>query len=295
MELSTDNTVAKTVACTGLALIAFAANSVLCRLALGAGAIDAAGFTAVRLLSGATVLGIILRLTANRTGPAAKGSWPAGLALAAYAVAFSFAYINLETGTGALILFGAVQISIILVALVQGYRLHPLEWLGVLIACGGFVYLLLPGATAPSWRGFGLMSLAGIAWGMYTLLGRGSRSPTADTAYNFLRSAPLALLLLIVAAIRSDYTGQGVLLACLSGAVASGLGYILWYTALRGLSASQAAVVQLSVPVIAAGGGVVFAGEAITFRLTASAVLILGGVLTTVLGRFYWLARRKAS
>ena len=297
MELLTDNVVVKTAICTGLALVAFAANSVLCRMALGSGAIDPAGFTAVRLLSGAVVLGMILKLTGGQADGgadgAAKGGWPTAVMLAAYAAAFSFAYVSLEIGTGALILFGAVQFTIILVAVIQGDRLHLLEWLGVLIAFGGFVYLILPGVAAPSWSGFALMSLAGVAWGLYTLWGRGSRNPLADTASNFIRTAPLALLLLVVAAIRSDYTGTGLLLAGLSGAIASGLGYTLWYTAMRGLSAAQAAVVQSGVPIIAAVGGVIFAAEAITFRLAASTVLILGGVLTTVLGRYYWTARKK--
>ena len=276
----------KTLLLTSLALVAFAANSILCRLALGAQAIDAESFTIVRLLSGSLALMIILWFTGRAGNKTSRGSWPASVALFLYAAAFSYAYISLDTGTGALILFGAVQVTMIVLSIRAGNRLHVLEWAGVGTAFAGFVLLILPGVSAPSTSGFLLMSLAGVAWGIYTLMGKGSKDPLADTSYNFLRTTPMALILVLMALSSSaEYSSQGILLAVLSGAIASGLGYTIWYTALRGLSTTQAAVVQLSVPVIAAMGGVAFSEETITLRLLESAVLILGGILLVVLGR----------
>ena len=284
--------VVKTVVFTGLTLIAFAANSVLCRLALGGETIDAASFTAVRLLSGAIVLFAIIKIRNNNTGSPTKGSWPAGFMLFLYAITFSFAYITLDTGTGALILFGAVQITMILLSLISGNRLHITEWAGVAIAFAGFVYLVLPGVTAPPLVGFLLMTVAGIAWGIYTLKGRGSKYPLMDTAYNFLRTVPLVIVLALVAIKNAHYSTQGIMLAVLSGGIASGIGYAIWYNALAGLSATQAAVVQLLVPVIAALGGVIFVSESVTLRLTLSALMILGGILLVVLGRYYQLSKK---
>ena len=272
-----------------MALIAFAANSVLCRLALGEGSIDAASFTAIRLLSGALVLLLLLTLKNKNESAASRGSWLASLMLFVYAITFSFAYISLDTGTGALILFAWVQISMILLSLVSGNRLHLSEWAGVFIAFAGFVYLMLPEVSSPSVTGFVLMTIAGIAWGVYSLKGRGSGNPLMDTAYNFLRTVPLVVILLIIAMHDAQYTTEGIWLAVLSGAIASGVGYTIWYKALRGLSTTQAAVVQLLVPVIAAFGGVVFVSEVITVRLTLSALMILGGILLVVLGRLYFV------
>lgn len=286
------NNVIKTSVFTALALIAFAANSVLCRLALGEETIDAASFTVIRLLSGALVLLAILAFSNDKEASASKGSWSASLMLFVYAVAFSFAYISLDTGTGALILFGSVQITMILLSLVSGNRLHLSEWVGVIIAFTGFVYLVLPEVTSPSVMGFLLMIAAGIAWGMYTLKGRGSDHPLKDTAYNFLRTIPLVIILLVITIQDAHYSAAGVLLAVLSGGIASGIGYTIWYIALGGLSTTQAAVVQLSVPVIAAFGGVLFVSEAITARLTLSASMVLGGILLVVLGRFYFVQRK---
>ena len=286
------NNVVKTSLFTALALIAFAANSVLCRLALGEETIDAASFTVIRLLSGALVLLVMLTLSNDKEISASKGSWSASLMLFVYAVAFSFAYISLDTGTGALILFGSVQITMILLSLVSGNRLHLSEWVGVIIAFTGFVYLVLPEVTSPSVMGFLLMIAAGIAWGMYTLKGRGSAHPLKDTAYNFLRTIPLVIILLVITIQDAHYSAAGVLLAVLSGGIASGIGYTIWYIALGGLSTTQAAVVQLSVPAIAAFGGVLFVSEAITARLTLSASMILGGILLVVLGRFYFVQRK---
>ncbi len=286
------NNVIKTSVFTALALIAFAANSVLCRLALGEETIDAASFTVIRLLSGALVLLAILAFSNDKEASASRGSWSASLMLFVYAVAFSFAYVSLDTGTGALILFGSVQITMILLSLVSGNRLHLSEWVGVIIAFIGFVYLILPEVTSPSVMGFLLMIAAGIAWGMYTLKGRGSDHPLKDTAYNFLRTIPLVIILLVITIQDAHYSAAGVLLAVLSGGIASGIGYTIWYIALGGLSTTQAAVVQLSVPAIAAFGGVLFVSEAITARLTLSASMILGGILLVVVGRFYFVQRK---
>lgn len=282
-----NNSLAKTTILTGLALIAFAANSVLCRLALKDEVIDAASFTIIRLLSGAIVLFLIIISTQKITRLSANGSWLASLMLFVYAITFSYAYISLDTGTGALILFGSVQITMILLSLITGDRLHYIEWAGVIIAFTGFVYLILPGVTAPSPMGFMLMAAAGIAWGIYTLKGRGSQNPLMDTAYNFLRTIPLVILLTIITVSNANYSSEGILLALLSGGITSGIGYTIWYIALGGLSATQAAVLQLLVPIIAAFGGVIFAAEAITGRLTISAAMVLGGILIVVLGKYY--------
>ena len=278
----------KTFIYTLFALVAFAANSVLCRLALGEHTIDAASFTAVRLLSGVVILLLILKLSARKEKVSAKGSWVSALMLFLYAIAFSFAYVSLDTGTGALVLFSAVQITIILISLFSGNRPHITEWVGMLVAFGGFVYLVLPGVTTPSFLGFCLMTVAGVAWGIYTLRGKSSAFPLGDTAFNFARTIPLVIILALVATQILQVSPQGVFLAILSGAVASGIGYTVWYIALGGLSATEAAVVQLSVPVIAATGGVVFVAEIITQRLVYAAVLILGGILMVVLGRYYF-------
>lgn len=272
---------------TSLALIAFAANSVLCRLALGNDAIDASSFTVIRLLSGTFVLLIILSVTQNTSETSTKGSWAGSFMLFLYATTFSYAYVSLDTGTGALILFGSVQITMILLSLISGTRLHISEWIGVLIAFTGFIYLILPGVSTPSIIGFMLMMVAGIAWGIYTLKGRGSKNPLMDTAYNFLRTTPLVVILAISTLNNVNYSYEGIVLALLSGGITSGIGYTIWYIALGGLSSTQAAVLQLSVPVIAALGGVIFVSEAITFRLTVSATMVLGGILIVILGEYY--------
>jgi len=288
------NYLVKTIIFTGLALVAFAANSVLCRLALGERAIDASSFTIIRLLSGAIVLLAILSINKNKTGPSTKGSWYASLMLFLYAISFSFAYITLNTATGALILFGSVQITMIILSLISGTRLHGTEWIGVMIAFAGFVYLTLPAVTTPSAIGFLLMTIAGIAWGIYTLIGRNSKNPLVDTGYNFFRTIPFAIILLLIASKNLNYSYEGILLAVLSGGITSGIGYAIWYTALGGLSALQAAVLQLLVPVIAAFGGIIFVSETITLRLTVSAIMILGGILMVVLGRYYYLQMQSA-
>jgi len=285
--LSTRQAVTKTVLLTILALIAFAGNSVLCRLALGANTIDAAGFTSVRLLSGIVVLVAILKLSSRNEADKSNGSWKASTMLFLYAIAFSYAYISLDTGTGALVLFGAVQITIILVSLFSGNKMVVMEWVGVIVAFFGFVYLVLPDVTTPSLSGFVLMAVAGIAWGFYTLQGKGSHNALADTAYNFIRTIPFVAVLLLATFSSITFTAEGIFLAALSGAVTSGIGYAIWYSALGGLTVTQAAVVQLFVPVIAAFGGTVFSDEVISLRLAISSVLILGGILAVVLGRIY--------
>lgn len=284
--------VSKTITTTLLALLAFAANSVLCRLALGEGIIDAASFTNFRLLSGSIMLIIILVIT-NKTKQTntttAKGSWLSASMLFLYALCFSYAYVSLDTATGALILFGAVQITMILITLYTGTKLHYSEWLGMLVAFFGFIYLILPDINSPSVYGFVLMTLSGIGWGAYSILGKKCADPLSDTAFNFIRTTPIVIILLVLNANYMQISGLGLLYAVISGALTSGIGYAIWYIALRGLSTTQAAVVQLSVPAIAAIGGILFVNEAITLRLSTSALLILGGILIVILGRKYLL------
>ena len=275
----------KTVFYTILALIAFSANSIFCRMALGGQSIDAASFTIIRLLSGAITLGLILLLTHKVNSNRSKGSWPAALMLFIYALSFSYAYISLDAGTGALILFGSVQLSMITISLLSGTRLHYTEWLGVALAFCGFIYLILPGVSTPSGTGFLLMTVSGVAWGGYTLMGKGSESPLSDTGYNFIRTLPLVAIMLIIGLSEISYSSKGITLAILSGAFASGIGYSIWYLALPLLTSTQAAVVQLTVPLFATLGGVLFLNELVNTRLFISTALILGGILLVVLGR----------
>ncbi|MDQ6975744.1 MAG: DMT family transporter [Mariprofundaceae bacterium] len=277
----------KTITLTALALLAFAANSVICRLALGNHAIDASTFTVLRLLSGSIVL--LLLMTSMKKNTAVnptKGSWGASFMLFLYAVTFSYAYITLDTGTGALILFAAVQITMVVLSIISGNRLRFNEWLGAIIAFSGFVYLILPRVTAPSMTGFFLMTVAGIAWGIYTLQGRNSTNPLMDTAYNFFRTTPfIVLLALITINNHTSASWEGIVWALLSGGLTSGIGYTVWYIALQGLSSTLAAVLQLSVPVIAALGGVLFVSEEISVRLIVSTFIVLGGILVVILGQ----------
>lgn len=268
-------------ALTALAMLAFAANSLLCRIALRDGGIDPASFTAIRLVSGALVLWLILRL---RAGPSAAmpGDWRGAAALFAYAVTFSYAYIGLSAGAGALLLFGSVQATMILTALWRGDRFSLIQWLGLSLALGGLATLLAPGVTAPPWFASLLMLLAGVAWGIYSLLGRGNMDPLATTAGNFVRAAPMVLPLVLLALPWLHSSGEGILFAVLSGTLASGVGYAVWYAALRGLHATSAATVQLSVPVIAAIGGVLLLAEPLTLRLVLASVATLGGVALVI-------------
>ncbi|WP_221075552.1 DMT family transporter [Agarivorans aestuarii] len=271
---------------TGLALIAFAGNSVLCRLALGEPQIDAASFTAVRLLAGATTLAILLSVKPSSGSAQSKGSWWSGFMLFSYAACFSFAYLYLDTGIGALILFAAVQLSMVGISVFKGVRLGLGELAGILLAFSGLIVLLTPSEQASvSVLGFILMVVAGCAWGIYTLNGRGSLSPSRDTCFNFWRSLPFLVLLLPWLVMQSSISTYGLILAVSSGALASGLGYWVWYIALGGLSASQAAVLQLLVPLIAALGGWVFASEPLGLSFMLSAALVLGGILLTIYSR----------
>ena len=259
----------------GFVLLAFAANSVLCRLALGQAAIDPASFTAIRLVTGAVTMGLLVRLrNRDRT---LGGDWQSALTLVVYAVAFSFAYVSVTTGTGALLLFGAVQVIMIAVGLRGGERIDGLVAAGWLLAVVGLVYLLLPGIAAPPLGAGAMMLCAGIAWGAYSLHGRRSADPLRDTAGNFIRSAPIALLLAAALWRHVSIDRHGALLAMLSGAIASGLGYAAWYTVLPRLRAITAANLQLSIPVIAALGGVLLSGESISLRLAVCSALVLGG------------------
>jgi drug/metabolite transporter (DMT)-like permease len=266
---------------TAFAMTAFAANSLLCRLALRDGHIDPASFTSLRLVSGALVLWILVR--ASRQGRGRGGNWVSAFALFAYAAAFSYAYISLPAGAGALLLFGAVQATMLLSGLRSGERLGPLQTTGLILALAGLAFMLLPGLSAPPLIGTCLMLAAGVAWGVYSLRGRGAANPADTTAGNFLRAAPLALVLstVMLPRLHADATGAGYALA--SGALASGLGYVVWYAALKGLSATRAAVVQLSAPVIAAFGGVLLLGESVTPRLLVASCAILGGVALAVM------------
>ena len=272
-----------TIAATAAAMVAFAANSVLCRMALEAETIDPASFTSLRLVSGAVMLWMLTRLLGKPRTSA--GSWESAAYLFAYAITFSFAYTSLSAGTGALLLFGSVQITMIIWALFSGERPLPGRWLGMATALIGFIYLVLPGVTAPSPAGAALMTAAGISWGFYSLRRKGHTDPLTSTAGNFLRAAPMALVVSLVLLSGTHVSGRGIVLALASGALASGLGYVVWYSALRGLSASGAAVVQISVAPIAALGGVFFLGETVSARLLIASILILGGITVALLSR----------
>ena len=264
---------------TSLAMVAFAANSLLCRLALQHTAIDPVSFTTLRLIAGAVVLGLLARTRRNGSG---SGNWPSALALFVYAAGFSLAYVSLPAATGALLLFGSVQATMIGVGLWKGERLRPLQMFGLLLAAGGIVGLLLPGLAAPPLIGAVFMIAAGIAWGIYSLRGRGAGDPTVVTAGNFLRTVPIALLMaaFMHGKLITDTAGIGYAVA--SGALASGVGYAIWYTALPHLRATSAATVQLSVPVIAALGGVVMLGEVLTLRLVLASIAILSGIFLLI-------------
>jgi drug/metabolite transporter (DMT)-like permease len=256
------------------ALLGFAANSILCRMALREPSIDPASFTSVRLICGALTLWLLVRLGQRRLG----GDWGSALALIIYAAAFSFAYVAVTAGTGALLLFGAVQLAMISAGMLAGERVDARIGAGWVLAATGVVILVLPGVAAAPPTQAALMICAGIAWGVYSLRGRRSRDPLIDTAGNFVRAAPCAIAVSAIFWSSSAIDGRGLLLAALSGSVASGLGYAAWYTALPRLSAITAANLQLSVPVIASLAGVALFGEPITLRLAVATVLLLGGI-----------------
>lgn len=267
---------------TCLAMVAFASNSILCRLALTETGIDAASFTMLRLLSGTLVLSVLLSLQ----GPPEKfqGTWLSALALFAYAALFSYAYIDLAAGTGTLILFGAVQASMIGFGLFKGEQLSLLQWIGLGVALAGLVGLVLPGITAPPLLPAILMAGAGVAWGVYSIRGKSNADPVLASAGNFLLSIPLALCLVAFASLSHglniDLAGSGYALA--SGSLASAVGYLIWYWVLPELSATNAATVQLSVPVIAAIGGFLLLSESLSLRLVLASIAILGGIALVI-------------
>ena len=266
---------------TVLTMMAFAGNSLLCRLALKQAAIDAASFTVIRLISGAAVLWIVVRVF--RASQAGRGNWLSGLSLFVYAACFSYAYVSLSAGTGALLLFGAVQATMIGHGIRAGERLRGLQIVGLVLALAGLVGLVLPGLSAPPLTGAALMLAAGAAWGIYSLRGRGAGDPTRVTAGNFLFSVPFAGVLGAVSLGSSHFDGWGLGYAVASGALTSGIGYAIWYAVLPSYKAANAATIQLSVPVIAAFGGIVFLGESMTLRLALASVAILGGIALVIL------------
>jgi len=274
--------VIKTYIYTAFALIAFAFNSILCRLALRGDEADAAGFTAVRLASGAVALIVISSFAGNWSTQQKRGSWPSAFFLFAYAICFSFAYLGLTAGTGALILFGSVQITMIGTAIVRGERPRLFEWLGFIVAAGGLVYLVFPGLASPPIVSSVLMAAAGAAWGFYTLRGKGSTDPLANTTGNFVRSLPMIAVVLVISLASFHLSTRGLVLAVLSGAIASGIGYTVWYAALKHHTSTRAAILQLPVPLLTAVFGVLFLAEAATTRLGIAAVLILGGIGLTL-------------
>ena len=271
----------RTITLTSLAMIAFAGNSLLCRAALQHTTIDAASFTTIRLISGALMLWLIVLM--RRSKYSGGGGWLSAFALFVYAAGFSFAYVSLSAATGALLLFGAVQATMISYGIWTGERLLKVQVVGLVLALVGLTGLLLPGLSAPPLYGSVLMLVAGVAWGIYSLRGKGAGDPTTVTAGNFLRAVPIAAALSIITLNVSSLDTAGFGYAVSSGAFASGIGYAIWYTAIPALKATNAATVQLSVPVIAALGGVVILGEPITLRLVLASVAILGGIALVIL------------
>lgn len=274
-----------TVLLTVLALVAFAANSVICRLALGTSTIDPSSYTAIRLVSGALTLWLIAGWNKKKSATEAAGNWTSAAMLFLYAATFSFAYVSLSAATGALILFASVQFTMIGAGLYGGERPGLPEWFGLLIAIGGLLYLVSPGITAPSLLGSVLMLIAGVAWGVYSLRGRGAANPIGATTGNFVRTVPMVVLVVVPWFSTLSLLAEGFFWAVLSGSISSGLGYVVWYAALRGLTATRAATVQLSVPVIAAAGGVLFLSESLSGRLIVASLWILSGIAVAIHGR----------
>lgn len=280
---------------TVIALIAFAANSLFCRMALAEGYIDAWNFTIIRLISAAACLGIIIAvhtqyLKLNRSLDGAtvkeKGSWLSSTSLVIYALCFSIAYVELDTGTGALILFSAVQLTMIGWGIYKKEQLSALQWLAFIVAVAGFIYLMLPSAAMPSLSAATLMAISGSAWGVYSIRGKSCVSPLRATGFNFIRSLVAVPILLLVAMSRLiEISMQGILLACASGAIASGVGYSIWYMAMPLLKNTQAAIIQLCVPVLAAVLGVVFLSEQLTLEFVIASSVILGAVLVFILNK----------
>lgn len=261
---------------TTLAMIAFAANSLLCRMALKETAIDAASFTSMRLLAGSAMLWLLMRW--QHQIPLRHGSWRGAFALFVYATAFSFAYRTINTGAGALMLFGAVQATMLITGFLAGERMNAVQGMGSAAAMIGLAILVSPGVEAPSVLDSVLMLASGVAWGLYSLLGRGLSNPAAATAGNFLRTVPLSIALLLLVSPWLYLDTPGVLYAIISGALTSGLGYVMWYRVLQHMRAMTASTIQLSAPILAALGGITLLGEAFTRDLFIASVLILGGI-----------------
>jgi drug/metabolite transporter (DMT)-like permease len=269
--------------CTAAALTGFASNSLLTRAGVGSGAIDPASFTTVRLTTGALTLWLLLRWRSPDAVPAS--GWRAPMALAAYMVAFSFAYLRVGASAGALLLFGSVQITMMGWSLSRGERPGLLGWSGLLLAIGGLVWLVAPGLTAPDPVGAAAMAGAGVAWGGYSLIGRGVADPLAVTTSAFVRATPIAVAMSVALWGRAHGSARGLVLAAVSGSLASGLGYTLWYTALPSLAAWRAALLQLFVPVMTAVGAALLLGEGVTVRLAGATALVLAGVVLPMLRR----------
>ncbi|THF25819.1 DMT family transporter [Pseudomonas atacamensis] len=263
-------------ALTTIAMVAFAANSVLCRLALRSNAIDPVSFTSIRLMSGALMLWMLLRVKHSTKN--SSGTWKGALTLFVYAFAFSYAYVHLDTGTGALLLFGAVQMTMLTYGFFKGERMTRLGTAGLLMALGGLVALLLPGASAPPLTSAAIMLISGVAWGAYSILGKGAHDPLATTAGNFLLSIPFMAFSSLPFISTFSANAIGIFCAIASGVLASGLGYAIWYAALRKLSSFRAATVQLSVPVLASITGILVLGESFSIRLALTSFAVLGGI-----------------
>lgn len=287
---------------TSVALVAFATNSLFCRMALADGYIDAWSFTIIRLISAAGCLGLIIVLhtyrlqhqvqeigsTSNNTFLVSndKGSWLSSISLVIYALCFSIAYVELDTGTGALILFSAVQLTMIGWGIYKKEQLSPLQWAAFIVAVIGFIYLMLPSAALPSLLAAILMTISGIGWGVYSIRGKTCLSPLRATGFNFIRSlVAVPILLLISMNTLDNITTKGILLACASGAIASGIGYSVWYTAMPLLKNTQAAIIQLCVPILAAILGIVFLSEPLSLQFVIASTIILGAVLTFILSK----------
>jgi drug/metabolite transporter (DMT)-like permease len=278
---------------TALALVAFAFNSILCRIALGNETIDAVSFTTIRLVSGAIILLVISLVFNKNKAEIKRGNWVSAFFLFSYAICFSFAYLKLTTATGALILFGSVQTAMICLALFKGERPQFLEWIGLLLAVSGLIYLVFPGLSAPPFFYSILMMSAGVAWGFYTIRGKGSENPLGDTTGNFIRTVPMILLLAIPFLSQINLSPKGIILAILSGSIASGIGYSVWYAVLKHHTAMRAAIFQLSVPLLAAIGGIIFLSETISFRMILASGLILGGIGLAVVQKASFIQSNK--
>jgi len=273
----------RTVFLTATAMIAFAGNSLLCRAALKQTEIDAASFTSIRLLSGVIILWLLISFKGKKSAKDGQGNWLSAIALFIYAAGFSYAYISLATGTGALLLFGAVQATMIGYGFYSGERLNKLQSLGLILAFAGVIGLLLPGLSAPPLTGSLIMMVAGVAWGIYSIRGKGAGDPTVVSAGNFLRTMPFVIILAVLTLSNQSLDTAGIWYAIASGALASGLGYAIWYAVLPALTSTTASTVQLSVPVIAAFAGIIFLSEPITLRFALASIALLGGIALVIL------------